>query len=156
MKKPEALRRHLEASIPHLKRHPDRLRVYIEDGAVAAKPGSTLSFEWRYKLVLLFTDVVDSPDTLIVPLLVWLAVHQPDLFADADRRYKAVSFVAEPVDHDALDIEFTLELTERVIVTAVTGGYRCEHADEPPLPDLGGTTGWSMVLANDPQTPLTP
>jgi len=155
MKKPQALRRHLEACIAHLKRHPDRLHVFIESGAIAAKPGVSLSFEWRYKLTLLFTDVVDSPDTLVVPLLVWLAINQPDLLADADRHYKALSFEAEPVDHDALDIVFTLELTERVIVRAVPGGFECEHADEPLLPDTDGPTGWTTYLPDDPLTPLT-
>lgn len=149
MKKPQALRRHLEACIPHLKRHPDRLHVVIESGAIATKPGTSLSFEWRYKLTLLFTDVVDPPDTLVVPLLVWLAIHQPDLLADADRRYKALAFEAEPVDHDALDLVFTLELSERVIVRAVPGGFECEHVDEPLLPDLGGEVGWQAYLKDE-------
>jgi len=70
------------------------LHVFIENGAVATKPGASLSFEWRYTLTLLFTDFVDSPDTIVVPLLVWLSIHQPDLVADAERRYKALSFVA--------------------------------------------------------------
>ena len=156
MKKPQTLRRHLEACIPHLKRHPDKLHVVIESGAIATKPGVSLSFEWRYKLTLLFTDVVDSPDTIVVPLLVWLATHQPDLVADPERRDKTLSFEAEPVDHDAIDIAFTLDLTERVIVRAVPGGFECEHADEPQLPDLDGPTGWSMYLAEDPLVVLTP
>ena len=156
MKKPQTLRRHLEACIPHLRCHPDKLRIYIESGAIATKPGVSLSFEWRYKLTLLFTDVVDSPDTLVVPLLVWLSIHQPDLIADAERRYKTLTFEAEPVDHEALDIVFNLELSERVIVKAVPGGFECEHADEPLLPDLDGPTGWSMFLAADPLVVLTP
>lgn len=149
MKKPETLRRHLEASIPHLTRHPDRLHVRIENGAVATKPGVSLSFEWRYKLILLFTDFVDSPDTIVVPLLVWLSTNQPDLVADVARRDKTLTFEAEPIDHEALDILFTLELSERVIVKAVPGGWRCEHADEPPLPDLGGETGWTVFLKGE-------
>lgn len=156
MKKPQTLRRHLEASIPHLKRHPDKLHVVIESGAIATKPGVSQSFEWRYKLTLLFTDFVDPPDTIVVPLLVWLATNQPDLITDPERRYKTLSFEAEPVDHDAIDIAFTLELTERVIVKAVPGGFECEHADEPLLPDLDGPTGWSMSLAADPLVVLTP
>ena len=149
MKKPQTLRRHLEDSIPHLKRHPDKLHVVIESGAIATKQGISLSFEWRYELTLLFTDFVDSPDTIVVPLLVWLATNQPDLVADAERRDKALSFEAEPVDHDAIDIAFTLELTERVIVTAVPGGFECEHADEPLLPDLGGDMGWQVYLKDE-------
>lgn len=149
MKKPQTLRRHLEASIPHLKRHPDKLHVFIESGAIATKQGISLSFEWRYKLTLLFTDFVDSPDTIVVPLLVWLATNQPDLIADAERRNKALSFESEPVNHDAIDIAFTLELTERVIVKAVPGGFECEHADEPLLLDLGGNLNWQVYLKDE-------
>lgn len=149
MKKPQTLRRHLEASIPHLKRHPDKLHVVVESGAIATKPGVSLSFEWRYKLTLLFTDFVDPPDTIVVPLLVWLSTNQPDLITDPERRYKTLSFEAEPVDHDAIDIAFTLELTERVIVTANSGGFECEHADEPLLPDLGGDMNWQVYLKDE-------
>lgn len=155
MKKPEALRRHLEASVPYLRRHPDKLHVRVDSGAVATKPGSTSSFEWRYKLILLFTDVVDQPDTIVVPLLIWLAIHQPELIFDAQKRDKAITFEAEVVNHEAIDIEFTLELSERVIVTQSAGGYLCEHIDEPALPETGGPTGWSMYLPGD-TSPLTP
>jgi len=149
MKKPEPLRRFLESTIANVKRHPDRLHVRIDSGAIATKQGLSLSFEWRYKLILLFTDFIEPPDTIVVPLLVWLSTNQPDLIADPDRRLKALSFVAEPVDNKAIDIEFTLELTERVIVKAVDGGFECTHADEPPLPDVGGERGWQVYLKNE-------
>ncbi len=99
---------------------------------------------------------LDSPDTIVVPLLVWLATNQPDLIADTERRYKTLTFEAEPVDHDALDIVFNLELSERVIVRAVPGGFECEHVDEPLLPDLDGPTAWTLYLAEDPLTVLSP
>ena len=151
MKKPEALRRHLETTIPHLKKFPESLHVMIESGAIATKPGVSHSFEWRYKLTLLFTDFVDSPDTIVVPLLVWLSTHQPDIMADAEKRYKTLSFKSEVISHEAIDIEFELDLTERVIVKAVTGGFECEHADEPPLlyPDVDGITGWTLVAGEE-------
>lgn len=156
MKKPETLRRHLESSIPHLRKHPDGLHVFIEDGTVASKQGVSLSYEWRYKLTLLFTDFVDSPDTIVVPLLVWLSTNQPDILADADRRYKALTFQSAVINHDAIDIEFKLDLTEAVVVRAVPGGFECRHIDEPALPDMGGPVGWSMYLPDDPATPLVP
>lgn len=157
MKKPETLRRDLEASIPHLRKHPDALHVFIEDGAIASKQGASLSYEWRYKLTLLFTDFVDSPDTIVVPLLVWLSTNQPDILADADRRYKAISFQSEVINHDAIDIEFKLDLSEAVVVNAVSGGFECRHLDEPVLPeDTSGPVGWSMYLPGDQDTALVP
>lgn len=149
MKKPETLRRHLEASVPYLRKHPDKLHVFIQNGTVATKPGISLSFEWRYTLTLLFTDVVDSPDTLVVPLLVWLATNQPDLIADVERRYKTLGFRSEAIDHQTIDIEITLDLSERVIVRAITGGFECEHADEPPLPEIDGITPWQIYLKGE-------
>lgn len=149
MKKPLTLRRHLEAAIPHLKRDPDKLRLWIEEGAVASKLGASLSYEWRYTLTLLFTDFVDAPDTLIVPLLAWIEKNQYDLFLDPEKRDRALTFESEVIDHEKIDIQFKLQLTERVIVTATAGGWRCEHLDEPPLPETDGPTGWALYAAGD-------
>ena len=149
MKKPLTLRRHLEAAIPHLKRDPDKLRLWIEEGAVASKLGAGLSYEWRYTLTLLFIDVVDSPDTLIVPLLAWIVKHQYDLIADPEKRARAIAFESEVIDHDKIDIQFKLQLSERVIVTATAGGWRCEHVDEPPLPETDGAFPWQVFLKGE-------
>lgn len=149
MKKPLTLRRHLEAAIPHLKRDPDKLRQWIEEGAIASKLGRSLSYEWRYTLTLLFMDVVDSPDTLIVPLLAWIEKNQYDLFADPEKRARAIAFESEVIDHDKIDIQFKLQLSECVIVTATAGGWRCEHVDEPPLPETDGPTGWSLYAGGE-------
>ena len=149
MKKPESLRRHLEACIPHLKRNPENLRLYIGDGVIACRQGAGLSFEWRYDLELLFTDVVDSPDTLVVPLLAWLSVNQYDLFSDPDKCNKAIAFVSEVIDHEKIDISFKLALSERVLVKNVPEGWRCEHLDEPALPDFGGEMDWQIFLKNE-------
>jgi len=149
MKKPLTLRRHLESCVPHLKRDPDKLRLCIDEGAVASKLGASLSYEWRYTLTLLFLDFVDSPDTLIVPLLAWIEKHQYDLFADPEKRARAITFKSEVIDHEKIDIQFELPLSERVIVTATAGGWRCEHVDEPPLPEIDGPTGWALYAAGD-------
>lgn len=149
MKKPLTLRRHLEASVPHLKRHPDKLSVWIDQGSVASKLGRGLSFEWRYTLTLLFTDFVDSPDTLVVPLLAWIAQNQYDLLTDPEKRARALTFESEVIDHDKIDIQIKLQLSERVIVTATAGVWTCEHVDEPPLPETDGPTGWTLYAAGD-------
>ena len=144
MKKPADLRAHLTAAVPVLAKHPDKLHVFIEKGAIATKPGASMSFEYRYTLQLVVTDYSEPADTLIVPLLAWLSINQPDLIADPDKRAKTIGFEAELIDHDQADIALTLELSERVIVTEVEGGYSCAHLDEPPLPDLGGPTVWAI------------
>lgn len=146
MKKPATLRAHLTETVPQLGKHPDKLHLFIDKGAIATKPGASLSFEYRYTLNLIVTDYTESADTLIVPLLVWLSTNQPDLIADPDRRYKAIAFEADIIDHETVDLSLTLELSERIVVRAVIGGWECEHFDEPPLPDLGGTSGWESYM----------
>ena len=149
MKKPLTLRRHLEAGIPQLKRHPDKLHLWIDEGVVCSKLGASLSFEWRYNVTLLFLDFADSPDTIIVPLLTWIERNQYDLFADPEKRARAIAFKSEVIDHEKIDIQFTLPLTERVIVTTTPTGWQCEHVDEPPLPETTGTRLWQVFLKGE-------
>ena len=47
------------------------------------------------------------------------------------------------------DISITLELSERVIVSATDAGYSCTHVGEPPLPDLTGPTPWQIYLKGE-------
>lgn len=159
MKKPIDLRAHLTTHVPSLARHPDKLHVFIEKGSVATKRGAAQqvplgcashSFEYRYTLQLLIEDYTEPADTLIVPLLAWIDTNQPDLIDDTAKRDKAIGIEAELLDHQAADIALTLELSERVIVTAVTGGWSCNHLGEPPLPDLGGPRSWDIYLDGEP------
>ncbi|MDT3735562.1 MAG: phage tail protein [Denitratisoma sp.] len=143
MKKPTELRAWLAEKVPHLAKHPDRLQVFIEKGRLASRLGS-LSFEYRYELQLLFTDFTDHADTLMIPLLAWLQVNQPELLQSAERQDSAIRFEAEILDNEKTDILVTLELSERVVVTLAGGIYTATHCDEPALPDLTGPTGWSM------------
>lgn len=149
MKKPLTLRRHLEAAIPHLKSDPDKLRAWIDEGAVACKQGASLSFEWRYNLNLLFIDFVGSPDQIVVPLLSWIESHQYDLFADPEKRLRALTFESEVIDHEKIDIQFKLPLSERVIVTQTASGWSCHHVDEPPLPEIEGVRPWQVFLKGE-------
>lgn len=146
MKKPATLRRHLEAHVPHLRRYPDKIHIYIGEGRLVSKLGKSLSFEWHYELKVLFTDFIDSPDTIVVPLLSWIATNQYDIFLDPDARNSAIKFESEVIDHEKIDILFRLPLTERVVVTPTDNGWQCEHCDEPPLPIDNGVTPWQIFL----------
>lgn len=149
MKKPIALRAHLTQWVPDLAANPEKLHVFIEKGRVASKQGKGLGFEYHYTIEILITDFAESPDVLIVPLLIWLQTHQPDLLLDPVRRDQATTFKAEIIDHDKIDIMLTLELSERVLVHPTLGGYQCEHCDEPQLPDLSGPLGWEIYLKGE-------
>jgi hypothetical protein len=150
MKKPIDLRAHLTQWVPDLAANPDKLHVFIETGRIVARYGKSLSFEYRYQVQLLITDFAESPDVLAVPLMVWIGQHQPNLLFDEKLRENLVTFKAELIDHDKVDIELTLELSERVLVKPTAAGYECEHINEPPLPDLTGPTGWEIYLKGVP------
>ncbi len=149
MKKPADLRAHLARHVPSLARNPDKLHLIIDKGRLATKPGRSLSFEWRYTLQIIITDFPESPDVLAVPLLSWLEVNQPDLLIDPERASHAVDFEAEIIDHNTVDIGLTLELSERVVVHQVPGGYECEHVGEPQLDALDGPRGWQVYLKGE-------
>lgn len=143
MKKLADLRQYLTENVPSLAKDPDRLQVFIEKGSLACSYGS-LSFQYAYEACVLVTDFTDHADTLIVPLLAWIATNQPDLMLDVDKRGSVVRFEAEIVDHDKTDVLLRIDLTERVVVGAVDGHTTATHCDEPPLPDLGGPVGWTL------------
>lgn len=143
MKKLADLRAYLANAVPSLKKDPDRLDVYIEKGGIACRYGS-LSFQYAYEARILVKDFTDHADTLIVPLLAWIAINQPSLLLDADKLDNAIRFEAEIIDHDKTDVLLILDLSERVIVREVDGVTTATHCDEPALPDLGGPTPWAL------------
>lgn len=149
MKKATDLRAHLAAWVPDLKANPDKLHVFIDKGSIATRYGNGLAFQYAFTVQLVVTDFAESPDTLIVPLLSWIETNQPDLLLDPVKRDKLLAFEAEIIDHDKIDLAITIELTERVLVTAIPAGYQCEHLGEPQLPDLGGPTGWSLIAGTE-------
>jgi hypothetical protein len=133
MKKPTELRAHLTQWVPDLAANPDKLHVFIERGAIATKLGAGLGYQYAYTVQIIITDFAEPADVLQDPV----------------RRDKAIAFEAEIIDHDKIDIAITLDLTERVIVGAVLGGYECTHLGEPQLPDLTGPTSWQVFLKGE-------
>lgn len=145
MKKPADLRSHLSECIPELKKHPENLHVFVENGNIVSRIGGGLSFEYRYVLNLVFTDFTARIDTMTIPLLAWIAVNQPDILQNPDKQDKSIRMEAEIIDHDTVDLSVSIDLTERVIVTKnPDGSYTANHPDEPPIPDMGGPIGWSL------------
>jgi len=136
MKKPEHLRAQLSQALPVFQTHPERLKLFVDEGHVLATGVRGLSFEYRYTLSLIVTDYRGSPDTLMVPLLAWLREQQRELFDNPDLR-ESIRFEAEILDHERVDLEIHIPLTERVGVQEIApGNYQIEHFPEPPLAAL--------------------
>jgi hypothetical protein len=146
VKKPADLRAHLMARVPSLAADPDKLLMYVERGAVASRLGGGMSFEYRYDLVLLVTDYADHADSIIVPLLAWISINQPDLMQHPERIEQAIRFEAELIDHDKVDLQLTIALTESVVVVVTGGGHTATHIAPPALDDLTGPTGCDLYI----------
>lgn len=150
MKKPEDLRRHLEASVPCLKKNPENLHVFVEKGTIVSRIGGGMSFMYRYTLNLVVTDFADHADTLAIPLLAWVQTNQPEILQNPEKQETAIRMEAEILDHGKADISIEIDLTESVVVTLDVDRYLAEHIAEPELPDLTGPTGWELYVNGTP------
>lgn len=116
MNKPNSLRAHLLATVPALEHNPDRLLVFIDDGSVHCRSSQTFSWEYSYTLQVILTDFAGHPDTVMLPLLGWLSVHQSELLANHAKSGEGIAFEADIIDADKVDLGIKLQLTERVVI----------------------------------------
>jgi len=149
MRKPASLRAAIAAVFPALARDPDRLRIWIDSGRIAARYGPTPGWEYRYKLSVLLLDWKDSTDPLLLAIVGWLQTEQPDLLQNHERGNEAVKFRADILDDATIDLQFDLELTETVGCTPREGGgFDLINQPEPSPEDPG-------FLGLDPIVPLS-
>lgn len=138
MRKANELREYLTRHNRFLNEYPDRLHVFVEQGNIHCTATRSLSHEYRFTLTIVVTDYAGPTDALMLPLLAWIRIKQPELLANPTRRENAISFDVELLDHNAADVEIKIPLTERVIVQSVPGGEGmiAIHEDEPVDEDL--------------------
>lgn len=150
MFKPGSLRAFLTAANPELARDPDRLVVFIDEGSLQATFAPGLSFEYAYTLNLVFTDYAGHPDAIMAPLLIWLREHQSELLANPDNRGR-ITFEADLLANDAVDLSIKIPLTERVGVHPRAGGtgHDIEHYPEPQLDQVLQATHWQLWLRDE-------
>lgn len=136
MNKPDSLRAALVAANPDFAIDADRLKVWIDDGRVVARRTRALGFEYRYQLQILAEACTSGPDALMVPILLWLREHQPDLLLRFQKDEGAIRFAADILDDSSWTIAIVLELSEAVTVTARADGSGWDVAHLPePSPD---------------------
>lgn len=136
-----SLRALLEQAVPELQRDPHRLLVMGDNGRVSCTGTAGLSFEYQYTAYVTVLDYTGHADALMVPVLAWLKINQPEATKDALR------FAINPVDGGAVDIGIELDLTERAIVKAAADHPTRLTVTHPPEPALVGlaTFGGDMV-----------
>lgn len=132
MKKPNSLRDHLLSAIRELNRDPDRMLIFVDEGKIRCTMSSGLSFEYEYKLNLLLTDYAGELDAVMIPLFDWIRTNQPELMANLDKNKDSFKFEAVLQNNDAVDLELSIPLTERVIVKRLDDGtLDIKFPDEP-------------------------
>lgn len=143
MKKLHLLRAHLMKAVPGLANDPERLLTFVEEGSIEFHRGPNLTHEYQFTAQLVLTDFSANLDTLMVPLLQWLAEYQPDVDPT-----EAVSFEAEIHSHKSVDVALRVKLTERVLakVDCNTREIKVDHA----LPRFSATgcpaARWQLLI----------
>lgn len=149
MNKPENLHALLINAVPHLKRNPNELHVFIKNGRVVGSAAKlNLSFEYQFDVIIIVTDYADELDQIMVPLVAWVAEHQPELLTNPDKRESGIRFTVDRINKDLVDLEISIPLTERVKVTAVAGGREVEHLPEPPF-DPYADFDWTLFVKGE-------
>jgi hypothetical protein len=143
MIKLQSLRQHLLASVEELRRNPEQLHTFVNDGNVSFSRGTDLTHEYRVDAQIIITDYTGSLDTVMIPLLQWLNTYQPDLVPN-----EAVQLEAEILSNTHWDLALTVRLTERVVakVNCETGSINAHHRMPEYPADACTATSWQLNI----------
>jgi hypothetical protein len=87
MLKPDSLRNALYDAVPVLRTNPDMLRLFVDNGKMAATLAASLSFEKQYTLNVVVTDFTGIL-ICFVPVMAWLREQQPDIMTTDEGQKK--------------------------------------------------------------------
>lgn len=152
MLKPDSLRQALtdglidSSGAKLLERDPALLAIFIDKGRLAARFGGSIGYEWRYRLqVILQNFPAELVDAVALIVTLWIRVNQPELLQNHTAGNEAVTFDADIIDADTIDLALELELNEAVDAKPREGGgfdliHRAEPNPTPPFDDVPETT----------------
>ncbi|MBN6079893.1 phage tail protein [Aggregatibacter actinomycetemcomitans] len=150
MKKPNQIRKALEESNSLFVQHPDRLQLYTDGGQIICTGAKSLSYEYRYTLNIIVTDYADDIAKIIVPVLAYLRVNQPELFENPARRENGFKFITDYNNNDTLDLSLEIQLTERVVQqTKGNGDVLLQYAPEPTWQDWADEQHYHVTIDGD-------
>ena len=137
MDKIASLRAALVAANPEFAKEPDRLKVFVDQGRLVSRRTAKFGFQYRYTVRLFFEAFTHGPDQIMVPLLLWLRVHQPDLLLRYATEDENIRFAADILDEKSWDVAITFELQETVTVAPRPdgSGWDIVHLPEPSPDD---------------------
>lgn len=151
MQKITSLRRALEQAIPALRKDPQALAVWVENGNAQCRQTTSESFGFAYTLNVLLKETDVDLALISLAIFRWLRTNQPDLLSpQAD----GFTFEVDILDAKSWDVAISLALREQVSVTPRDDGdhdltYLPEPDPGPVIADLLGAGG------TDPIPPLT-
>lgn len=150
MRKLADLRAHLAKALPILRRQPELLQLFGDEGAIACTPAGGLTFRSTYKITGQLWDFADHPDAVWVPLLDWIARNQPELLANAKTSVTAINWRAELLDANKVDLEFSFSVSEVVQVRIREDGKGSDVVHMPgPAPANDDVRHWSLWVGGD-------
>ncbi|HAS1783681.1 TPA: phage tail protein [Enterobacter cloacae] len=135
MYKLKSLRQALIDAVPQLRANPERLQMSVGSGNIDARLASSLSFEKQYELKAKVSGFSGYSEGIFVPVLAWLRENQPDIFTLDEGRKNGYLFQIVLNDDETADISFSLQLTERILVSQDEGTLLATYSPEPPLPE---------------------
>ncbi|KIX70127.1 phage tail protein [Burkholderia pseudomallei] len=131
MNKPNSLRAALVAALPQFSASPDQLLVFVNEGRIDATGTRTASFDYEYECEIIIRDFIGSADEVMIAVVEWARANQPDLVTNRDERRDGMTFVADVLSNDAVDLGIKLKLSESVVVgTDENGNRTVEHIDD--------------------------
>lgn len=131
MNKPQSLRKALSSAVPYVRDNPDRLHLFVDDGAMVSTMASSLSWEYRYTLNIIVTDFSGDQNLLMAAVMAWIRENQPDILDNPDMRATGFTFEAVLLRNDVCDISMDLRLTERVLAIQNGDTVTVEAIGEP-------------------------
>ncbi|AIU88993.1 MULTISPECIES: phage tail protein [Pectobacterium] len=150
MLKAELLRKAISEQVPWLRENPDQLVVYVQKGNAISTGARSASFEYRYTLEVLAMDYPHSIDTLMVPVLMWARIYQPDLLLNPERRKTGITFEADLLSNSTADLLIRIQADEAVIVTRNEAGeINARHRTDPPPDPMEGQDAWGLLVKDD-------
>ncbi|MCM7512967.1 phage tail protein [Enterobacter hormaechei] len=135
MHKLKSLRQALIDAVPQLRANPERLQMSVGSGNIDARLASSLSFEKQYELKAKVSGFSGYSEGIFVPVLAWLRENQPDICTLDEGRKNGYLFQIVLNDDETADISFSLQLTERILVSQDEGTLLATYSPEPPLPE---------------------
>lgn len=153
MQKPASLRAALTAALPELRQEPDRLSLWVEDGAVRTRQTASQGFAFEYPLSVLLREVKTDIAIAVHAINRWLRRHQPDLLAA--NKAESFKFETDIISEGVSDILFTVQLIENVAITdAEGGGWSIDYLVEPD-PLLTGAEPIDGIVETPPLSGVT-